>query len=175
MTEDHETRVSGRRARAAAAPDDTVASSRATADPTRLSRRRIAESATQPAEPDPAEASTRPVAEAPAPADDVLRPPEDLAGRIGDAGAVPPPRAGEFGGSPQHYYPRIRHTQDATDAGVWPEPPRTAEPAPEVLDETGRQERRASELRGRRRRRALAVAGGIGALAAAVGVALALL
>ncbi|WP_062313349.1 hypothetical protein [Demequina rhizosphaerae] len=178
MTDDHETRVSARRARAGEEPpaDDTAVSDRATADPTRMSRRRIAESATQPAEPDPAEVSTRPADDrAPRREDGALRPPPDLEARLRSAGGVPPTRAGDFGGSPQHYYPRIRHTQDAAGAGVWPEPPRTTERAPEVLDESGREERRAAAARSRRRRTGLAVAGGIGALAGAVAVALALL
>ncbi|MDN4476054.1 hypothetical protein QQX09_09330 [Demequina sp. SYSU T00192] len=178
MTEDHETRVSARRARDGqdAPADDTAVSDRATADSTRMSRRRIAESATQPAAPDPAEISTRPAADAPRRReDDVLRPPPDLAARIDAADGVPPARAGAFGHSPQHYYPRIRHTQDARGAGVWPEPPRTSDEGPEVLDESGREDRRLAASRSRHRRRALAVAGGIGALAAAVAVALALL
>ncbi|WP_062290580.1 hypothetical protein [Demequina phytophila] len=176
MTGEDETRVSGRRraARQAPAADDaTAASSRRDADVTRLSRRRVAEGATEPAE--PPGATTRP-APPPAPVDDgVLRPPPSLGSRDDDATPPAPARAGDFGGAPQHYYPRIRHTQDATGAGVWPEPPRDTGPLAQVLDQPAREARRVADARARRRRRVLAVAGGAGALAAAVGIALALL
>ncbi|WP_062519353.1 hypothetical protein [Demequina silvatica] len=179
MSGEDETRVSGRRRAASEATgtdEATAASSRRDADVTRLSRRRIADGATQPAE--PPGATTRPAAPLGTPADGILRPPAGLAARDDDGDdhvPVVPGRAGDFGGSPQHYYPRIRHTQDATGAGVWPEPPRDTGPLAQVMDQPAREARRVADARGRRRRRVLAVAGGAAALAAAAGVALALL
>ncbi|WP_062304075.1 hypothetical protein [Demequina subtropica] len=183
MTGD-ETHVSARRAARdaeAARQADALAPTDADGE-TRLSRRRLAESATQPA----TQPSTEPmdISDTVAPRrrprsraeDQVLRPPADLASPEEDRDAT---RSAAFGGPPQHYYPRIRHTQSATGAGVWPQPPRLDAPPtehqPQVLDAAGRAERTEERLVSRRRRTLALVAGSVVAVAAAVAVALTLL
>ncbi|WP_062465358.1 hypothetical protein [Demequina soli] len=171
MNEEDDTRISARRD-----DDPTAASSRA--DSTRMSRRRLAETATRPALPEDdataegrrasAAADTAPAAPPRSEPEQtgLLRPPPGL--------AVPEARRGDFGTAPQHYYPRLRHTQDAAGAGVWPEPPRHVE-QPAVLDEAAREDRREAQLVSRRRRTLALVASGVVAVVAAATVALALL
>ncbi|WP_062389180.1 hypothetical protein [Demequina iriomotensis] len=190
MTDD-ETRLSARRAARDPAPpvadepdDATELAQRRRGDSTRLSRRRIAESATQPQTQPATETSGGPadVSDTVAPRrrprargeDPTLRPPADLAAPSAEGGAHLP---GRFGGEPQHYYPRIRHTQSAAGAGVWPEPPRVDEGghAPQVLDAAGRERRREAGARSRKRRVAVLVGASLAAVAAATAVAVTLL
>lgn len=154
MTDDDHTELSGR---------------------TRPSRRRIAEHDTQPAPTEPATPPTAADARGGRDGAGVLRPPPGV--------VVPPSRAGEFGEQPHHYFPRLRHSQEASPVGVWPSPdlsPRPSSGGIEVQDSAllDPEARRARDTAARRRRawRIVAAAGGtlvaIGAAAAIIVLAL---
>lgn len=176
MTDDDPTELSRRAADRAELFDRAELSDRTElSGRTRPSRRRIAEHDTQPAPTEPAAPPT--AADAKAEPEGarggagVLRPPPDV--------VAPPSRVGEFGEQPHHYFPRLRHSQEASPVGVWPSPDLSPRPSsggidvqdPALLDPEARRVRDAAA----RRRRAWRIVAAVGGTLVAIGAAAAII